>query len=270
MGELAKLGAFLRRDLITLVSYRTAFAADILNLALQSVVFFFIGGIVNPSSLPSYGGEQTSYIAFVAVGIALGAFVQVGMARISSALRNEQLMGTLESLFMTPTHPLTIQAGLVTYDLIYIPIRTAAFLAIVVGVFDVRFVPGAVPAALVLLLAFMPIVWGLGIVAASAILTFRRGSGIILMIGAGLSLGSGAFFPLSVFPPWLQTFARWSPITVAFESTREALIGGSRLGKLLPDVTYLFATGAVAVVLGLAFFRWALTRELRTGTLSHY
>jgi ABC-type multidrug transport system permease subunit len=143
-GELRKLAAFLRRDFLVLISYRTAFVSDIANLAFQSLVFSFVGKIVNPTSLPSYGGENVSYIAFVTVGIALGAFLQVGLGRVSTALRSEQMMGTLESLFMTPTHPLTIQVGLVAYDLIYVPVRTAIFLAIIVGVFDVRFIPGAI------------------------------------------------------------------------------------------------------------------------------
>lgn len=269
-GELRKLPAFLRRDLLVMFSYRTAFVADLLNLAFQSMVFFFVGRIVNPSSLPSYGGENITYIAFVTVGIALGAFVQVGMGRVATALRNEQLMGTLESLFMTPSHPLTIQAGLVVYDLIYVPIRTAIFLGIIVGLFDVRFIPGAIGPALALLVAFMPFVWGLGMVGASAILTFRRGAGVLALVGAGLSVGSGAFFPITVFPQWLQDIARWSPITVAFEATRQALIGGHGWRRLAPEMAYLAATGVAAMAAGLVFFRWAINRELRLGTLSHY
>ncbi|MGH8925089.1 MAG: ABC transporter permease [Acidimicrobiia bacterium] len=268
--ELRKLSAFLRRDFLVLISYRTAFVSDVVNLAFQSLVFSFVGRIVNPSSLPSYGGESVTYIAFVTVGIALGAFLQVGMGRVATALRNEQLMGTLESLFMTPTHPLTIQAGLVVYDLIYVPVRTAIFLTIIVGIFDVRFIPGAIGPALVLLLVFMPFVWGLGMVGASAILTFRRGAGIMALLGAGLSVGSGAYFPITVFPQWLQDIARWSPITVAFEATRQALIGGQAWSRLASEMLYLAVTGAFAMALGLMFFAWAINRELRLGTLAHY
>ncbi|HEY7531449.1 MAG TPA: ABC transporter permease [Nitrospiraceae bacterium] len=269
-GELRKLAAFLRRDLLVLISYRTAFVSDVVNLAFQSLVFSFVGKIVNPTSLPSYGGENVSYIAFVTVGIALGAFLQVGLGRVSTALRSEQMMGTLESLFMTPTHPLTIQVGLVAYDLIYVPVRTVIFLTIIVGIFDVRFIPGAIGPALVLLLAFMPFVWGLGMVGASAILTFRRGAGIMALLGAGLAVGSGAYFPITVFPQWLQDIVRWSPITVAFEATRQALIGGHAWRRLAPEMLYLAATGAFAMVLGLMFFRWAINRELRLGTIAHY
>jgi ABC-2 type transport system permease protein len=270
LDELRKLLAFLRRDLLILISYRTAFVADVLNLAFQTIVFFFVGRIVNPSSLPSYGGENITYIAFVTVGIAVGAFLQVGLGRVAGALRNEQLMGTLESLFMTPTHPLTIQGGLVVYDLVYVPLRTAIFLGVIVGIFDVRFISSSIGPALALLITFMPFVWGLGMVGASAILTFRRGAGVISLLGAGLSIGSGAYFPITVFPQWLQDIARWSPVTVAFEAMRQALLGGHGWRRLLPEMGYLAVTGILAMMSGLAFFRWAVNRELRLGTLGQY
>ena len=93
--------------------------------------------------------------------------------------REEQLMGTLESLMMTPTAPTTVQLGSVMYDLVYVPIRTAIFLGIAVAVLDVRLhLSGAVPAAVVLL-AFIPVVWGLGMVSAAAVFTFRRGLGFV-------------------------------------------------------------------------------------------
>ena len=83
---------------------------------------------------------------------------------------------------MTPTAPTTIQLGLVFYDLIYMPLRTAVFFAVLVLGLDVRFdAAGLLPATVVLLL-FVPFVWGLGIILSAATITFKQG-------GAGL-LGS--------------------------------------------------------------------------------
>src|ERR687897_883053 len=111
--ELAKLLAFVRRDLLVLFSYRLAFLGDIANLAFQSLTFYFVSLMIDPATLPEYGGTQATYMAFVGIGIAFGAFMQVGMGRVVSRIRNEQVLGTLESLFMTPTRPLTLQVGLV-------------------------------------------------------------------------------------------------------------------------------------------------------------
>ena len=64
----------------------------------------------------------------------LSVFLHVGLVRVGTAVRGEQLMGTLESVLMTPTATGTIQLGSVVFDLIYVPLRTALFLvAIAVG-----------------------------------------------------------------------------------------------------------------------------------------
>lgn len=268
--EWGKLAAFVRRDLLILFSYRLAFLSDIANLAFQSVTFYFVGRMINPDTLPEYSGEQASYMAFVGIGIALGAFMQIGLGRVVAAIRNEQVLGTLESLFMTPTRPLTIQVGLVVYDLIYVPVRTAVFLAIIMGVFGVRFDLGAVLPSLAVLLVFIPMVWGLGMIGAAAVLTFRRGGGIVGFVAAALSIASGAYFPLDLFPESFVSILELSPIAVAFEATRNALIGGAGMVETLPDVLYLAGVAVVLLAAGLWAVRAAIERERRMGTLSHY
>ena len=90
-----------------------------------AAMFYFVGLMVDPAKLPSYGGRHATYMEFAAAGIALTAFIQVGLGRVGTAIRQEQLTGTLESVLMTPTSFSTIQVGSTVYDLIYVPIRTA-------------------------------------------------------------------------------------------------------------------------------------------------
>src|SRR4051812_25894975 len=102
-GEFAKLAAFLRRDFLTAWSYRMGFISDMSGLLLQAVIFSFVGKLIDPKVLPAYGGTPTGYLEFVAVGILLNAFLQIGMNQVAGSIRNEQLMGTLESVLLTPT-----------------------------------------------------------------------------------------------------------------------------------------------------------------------
>ena len=118
LGEIRKLPAFFRRDVLVLWSYRLAFVSDWVNLVVQVVMFYFVGQLIPPSSIPQFGGDPTSYLEFVAVGIAIGSFMQIGLGRIATLMRQEQLMGTLEALLMTPTAPTTLQLGSVAYDLL--------------------------------------------------------------------------------------------------------------------------------------------------------
>lgn len=269
-GELAKLLAFVRRDVLVLLSYRFAFLTDIANLAFQSLTFYFVSLMVDPVAMPEYGQTRSSYMAFVGIGIALGAFMQIGLGRVVTAVRSEQVLGTLESLFMTPTRPLTLQIGLVVYDLLYVPIRTAIFLGIVMGAFGVRFDLGAVAPALAILFVFIPMVWGLGMLGAGAVLTFRRGSGIVGFVGAAVSVASGAYFPLDLLPEPLARLLEASPVAVAFDASRRTLIGGEGWGDVASALLYIGASAVVCLALGLWAVRAAIRRERRMGTLSHY
>jgi ABC-2 type transport system permease protein len=270
-GELSKLSAFLRRDLLTRLSYRTAIIADWFSLFSQALVFSFVGKIVNPALLPTGGAaDETTYIAYVSVGIAVSGFLAVGLARLVGAIRQEQFMGTLESLMVTPTTASVILLGSVVYDLIYVPIRTVVFLVIVSIWFDVSFQASGYIPALIILAAFIPFVWGLGSVAAASVLTFRRGTGVLGFGTFALTFTSGAYFPLTLFPDWVQTLAKLNPITVAIAGMREQLIGGADWAAAGDALLKLVPMSGGMLILGLYAFRLAMRRERRLGTLGLY
>ena len=124
--------------------------------------------------------------------------------------------------------------------------------------------------SLVLLGCFVPFVWGLGLVAAAAIVTFRRGGGLIGFGMSVLGLASGAFFPLTLLPLWLQRIAQANPMAITMEGTRDALIGGSGWSGLVGVLVVLVPLSVAALFAGVAAFRAALTREHRNGTLGLY
>ena len=269
-GELRKLPAFVRRDFIVAWSYRLPFVGDWIGLALQAFMFYFVGLIVDPAKLPSFGGSPTSYMEFVAVGIAISAFLTLALGRVAVGMQQEQFAGTLESLLMTPTSPVTVQLGSVVYDLIYIPIRTAIFLVIIAFAFGLDFYASGLLPALVVLLVFIPFVWGLGVASAGATLTFRRGSGIVGLASTVLVLFSGAFYPLDVLPGWVATIAELNPITIAVEGMREPLLAGTGWEDVGKAAAILVPLSAVSLAVGFYAFRAALRRERRQGTLGLY
>jgi ABC-2 type transport system permease protein len=268
--EFGKLPAFLRRDFLTAWSYRVTFVSDILGLILQTVTFYFVGLMVDDSVLPSYGGERVSYLEFAVVGIALSMFIALGLSRVARAVRSEQLMGTLESVLMTPTSPATVQLGSVVYDLIYVPIRTGLFIVAAAALFGLDFDLGGLGAAAAVLLAFIPFVWGLGIITAGATLTVRGSAAGVGFSVSVLTLVSGAYFPLDLFPGWVQTFAEFNPLAIAIEGMRETLLGSAGWSSVASDVLKLAPMSLTSLLVGIAAFRFALRRERRVGSLGHY
>jgi ABC-2 type transport system permease protein len=268
--EARKLPAFLRRDFLVAWSYRASFASDWINLTGQLLLFAFIGRLIDPGSLPRYGGTEVTYLEFAAIGIAVSVFVQFGLTRVGAAIRGEQLMGTLESLLMTPTAPTTIQLGSVVFDLVYLPLRTAAFLLATAMIFGLHFSVGGVLPALLVLVAFIPFVWGLGVLSAAILLVMRRGAGVVGVAAMLLAFTSGAYFPLDLLPGWIVGAAELNPIALAVDGMRDALLGDASTGETFSVVATLAPLSVLALLLGIGAFRLSLRRERRLGTVGLY
>jgi ABC-2 type transport system permease protein len=270
ISELRKLSAFVRRDFLVQWSYRLSFLTSFVGLFGGALIFYFIGQMVDPATIPTVGGKQVSYLEFAVVGMTLGGFVHLGLERVSAALRNEQLMGTLESLLTTPTSSQTIQIGSILFDLIFIPLRMCLLLLMLGLVFGLGLDIGGVPEALVLLVFFMPFVWGLGILAAAITLTFRRGAGMVGLAIAGLTLISGLYFPIALLPNWLETASAANPLTIAASGLRDALLGNTGWDSIGGDILILLPLSIVSILVGAFAFKLALSRERRLGTMGAY
>jgi ABC-2 type transport system permease protein len=269
VAELLKLPAFFRRDMLTASSDRLTVLSELASVSVGVAMFALFGRMINPDVLPSFGGHKPSYMEFAAVGIVLGAFIQVGLARVSVAIQGEQARGTLESLLTTPTATPTIFLGSVMYDLVYVPLRTCLMLAGIVLLFGLDYqAAGVLPAALYLL-AFLPFVWGLGMANAAFTLTFRRGAGVFTIAVTLVTIGSGVYFPLSILPEPAAAIAPFNPIWIVAEGMRESLIAGDWSALDLKILT-LPLLSLCSLVFGLAMIRLALRRERERGSLALY
>lgn len=270
VAEAAKLPAFVRRDWKIALSYRAVFLGDIVGIAMQVLVFFFVAKLVDPGRLPTYGGTVPTYLAFVVIGLVINLTAGVLLYQVSASLRQEQLTGTFEALLATPTAGATLQLGSIAYTLIFVPIRAALLLAAIAIGFGLDLQLSGVLPGLMLLVAFLPFTWGLGLVAAAAVVTFRRGSNVTGVAVTLLGLISGAVFPIALLPPLLQTIAEWNPFAIAIDGIREALIGGTGWGAAGSDLLQLFPLSVAGMALGVVCFRLAVARERRRGTLGQY
>jgi ABC-type polysaccharide/polyol phosphate export permease len=206
---------------------------------------------------------------YVATGLVLGAFLQIGIGRVTQAIEQEQTRGTLESLLMTPTTAPTILTGCVAYDLVYVPIRTVFMLLVIAAGFGLHYQPDGIPAAALFLLLFIPFVWGIGMISAALRLTFRRGAGMFTALITLFTVGSGAYVPVRLLPEPAATLAPYNPVGVAAHGMRASLLEGGWTavdGKLLA----LPLLSGVALAAGIVALRFALRRERKLGTLGVY
>jgi ABC-2 type transport system permease protein len=270
ISEAPKLAAFVRRDFRITLSYRIGALSGLLGIIAQVVALSFLGKLVDASRMPVFDGTRATYVEFVVIGLCLNMTVLLLMHELSRALRNEQLTGTLESLFVTPTGIETVQLGSTLFNLLYVPLRLGLFLAVIAIMFGLNLhVDGILPAG-VLTLEFLPFLWGIGLIAAGGVLKFRRGAGAIGTGVAIVGIGSGAFFPLSVLPSWLARLDAYNPLAIVLTALRDALIGGAAWQALATPILELLPLTVLSLVAGIFLFRFFLRRERRLGTLGLY
>ncbi len=270
IGEVAKLAAFARRDILIAWSYRLPFITEWFGMIIQVVTFEFVSRLVRPDLVPSFGGSRATYMEFVAVGIVFSSFTSVALGRVYSVIRQEQLQGTLEALLVTPTSPTTIELGSVVYDLLFVPLRVVLFLTLTTIFIGTEYHWASLPTLVPLLLLYIPFAWGLGITAAAWTITFKRGTGVVGLVATFLTITSGAYFPLTVLPDWLRSLAELNPLAIALRGAREALLGGEGFVGTAPEALALVPFAIVSIVGGTIAFRAALARERRRGSLGQY
>ena len=82
LAEARKVPAFIRRDLLVMISYRVAMVGDLVFIGVQAVLFYFLAEIIDPAQLPTYGGTTASYMEFVMIGVVVKTVSGLIMQRV--------------------------------------------------------------------------------------------------------------------------------------------------------------------------------------------
>ena len=261
---MSALAALARRDLLLTASYRTGFAFDLAWGTIDVLVYYFISRVVGLAPGAGLQGAP-SYFAFALAGILMSLIVSSAGSEIASGLRQEQLTGTLELLVAQPVRSASLAFGTAAFPFLYALARVALYLAIAVA--GLGLATGSTDwlgVAAMLVVAGLAFV-GLGIAAAAAVVVFKRGAIVDAAIFA-MTFVSGALFPLSVLPGWLQAIGKVMPTRPAFDGLRAALFGGS-WGA---DALVLLGVAALTIPVSLVLFELALAHAKRRGTLAQY
>ncbi len=267
MSWLRGIGAFIVRDALEDLSYRTAFLMNTVGILLFLAVWYFV-----PKFLLAQGAEVEGLPPFswFLGGIALWQFLNVALSGFARRIRKEQLSGTLEAMMATPARTSLVLFGSTAWDFLFSALSLALYVLFGVWIFGAQIAVASIPAAIVVLVLTSLCFSGIGILAASAILYFKRGDPITFLVSGVMQLFGGVYFPASALGPRLQAVAEWIPLTHATRAFRATLLGGASLGSQVGDLAALAGFSLLVIPLGLAMARVAIGRARRDGTLAHY
>jgi len=201
-----------------------------------------LGSLVG--DLPGPDGQPISYAAFIAPGLlaasAMNGAVFDSTYNVFFKLHYARLY---DSMLATPLGPVDVALGEIGWALLRGGLYSAAFLSVMAGfgLIDSPWALLALPAALVIAFAFAAI----GMAATSFMRSWQDFDLVTLAV-LPMFLFATTFYPLSVYPRWLQLVVECLPLYHAVELMRRLTTGAVGLG-LLPHLAYFVVMIAVGV-----------------------
>lgn len=265
--------AFVVRGFHIWWSYKLWVLLDVVGMASTVTVYFLLSFIITPRQVAA-AGYGDSYFAFALVGMAYSQFVWASVQSLSRSLREEQWMGTLETLYASAKSFASVLFGESAYRFL----EAALFLGLAFGTGLLLGAPALVltgpalaAAALTsLLLVTSHLVFGL--LSAAIVLKVKEGDPVVWAFTWGNNLLAGVLYPLAVLPEWLQAVARAFPLSHALDGIRRALLQGQTLASpvIQGDLLFLALFSLAGLPFAYGIFRWSAWNVRKKGEMGSY
>jgi lipooligosaccharide transport system permease protein len=202
----------------------------------------FVGKVPGPN------GELISYASFIAPALLATAAMNGAIYDSTSVFWKMKYMKLYDSVLATPLGPLDVAVGETGWALFRGLLYAVAFLSTVavLGLVHSAWAILALPSALLVGFAFA----GMGMAGATCMRSWQDFE-FVTLIQLPLFLFSATFYPLSVYPGWLQVIVRCTPLYNAISLIRGLMLGAVGWYQLA-NVVYLAVFGLVGIAIAKA------------------
>ena len=211
----------------------------------------------------------TDYIGYIIIGTTVWMWQNIVLWDVGFALRQEQMRGTLESNWLSPTWRFAYLLGHTGPQIVSM-VMFVLITAVEFGlIFGVR-LNGSGWMLAIVMLAAIPAIYGLGFAFASLVITVKEANAFVFLIRGLVMIFCGITFPVAILPEWMQAFARWLPQTYLIHAMRTAAFTNAGVNELLPDLIPLLSFGTFWLIVGYLAFIWMERRARQTGAIGQY
>jgi ABC-2 type transport system permease protein len=209
------------------------------------------------------------YAGYMAIGTIIWMWQNVVLWNVGGSLRNEQMRGTLESNWLSPTwrfaYLLGSSAPQLLSMLMFLMVSALEF----VFIFGVQF-EGSLWLTVLAILFAIPSIYGLGFAFASIVINVKEANAFVFLVRGMVMVFCGITYPISVLPEWMRHVSAWLPQTYIIHAVRTAALSNEGLPAIAFDLKMLALFGAVWLTLGYLAFNWMERRARRTGAIGQY
>ena len=195
-----------------------------------------------------------SSVAYLVPSILAMALMQLGVfAAIPLVQQREK--GILKRLGATPLARWKLVGSNVLLRLMVAIVDAVLILGIGYVFFDVQIVGNLLEAAGVVLLGAASFL-AIGFMLASFLKTEEQATGVVQIVQLPMMFLSGIFFSFDFLPGFLQTVARFLPLTYLGDAMRQVMVNGTQVAPLGMDLAILTGWLVVCLTIAARKFRW--------------
>lgn len=212
---------------------------------------------------------QTTNLARWIVGNAFLLCVNVCIFLLGSTMQIERGLGSLRQLMVAPTHKLWILLGKSFFPSLF------ALVNVFIGLFCGAWLFGLTVPLQLLPSLFLTIICGLiatsafGLFLSTFCFVYDSMHFLLNLVAMGLTILTGANFPLAQLPHGVQVLAQFLPLTHAIAASN-ALFAGKSLTMILPLLALELLIGLIFLCLTIVALHWAEKLARQKATIDFY
>lgn len=254
-------GTFIVR-LKTISRYKGALSMDILMPIFLAAMPILLGqamaGSISAASAnfqANTGLTNASYVAYILIGANVFSTVTTSLWLFGFFIRREQILGTLETLFMTPASKVSILSGLTLYVTVRSLFTFVSGYALGCIIFSVNPIQGQVILAIFLLIFGLIPIYGLSFLLGALILKVKQANSLLNALQWGIGIIMGVFVPITALPIFIQVISLFFPGFYLNYSIQAALLNLKWFfGNIYLDLSVIFMFAIICPLLGYWIF----------------
>jgi ABC-2 type transport system permease protein len=264
--------AMSKKVLVEYSRYPIAFIALFVQIFLIILLFIITSFAFQT---PGTGQAQiTLFAGMMAYGFVTNIILSFTLWEIGFSIREEQVRGTLESLYLSPTNKFSNLLSRIFAILVWTAAISIGGLLLVSGVVGGLPVNDLGKALFVLLLTTTGFL-GFGFIFAGITIRLKETAQTLVNgVQFFFMIFSAQIFPFAVLPDWIRNnVSRWLPVSYCVDLFRTTLLGIAP--ELLPgsvDVEYVIVIlfGIISPIVGYFYYNWIDRKARSEGTLGEY
>ena len=274
-ADLRAFAAAVRKELRTVRRYPTQWMGLIFWPVLLPASYVLMGQAFSgsdPRSIAAFAERSgtVEVAGFVFVGFAMYMWLSTILWGPGTALRTEQMRGSLEAVFLTPSSRLVAlfgppAAALPTLVITFVVMGVAMWL-----IFGVALPLDGVVRSLVVVAFALPALYAIGALFAAGVLRFGEIGPVVQLVRGLFVLTCGITFPVLMLPGWAQVLAAALPPTYIVQDIRAVLLRGLGLGDVAVDLAITAGLSALLALFAIVTFRVLERSARRNGMLGRY